>query len=342
MNFAETKQLLQQYYNLTSESFPQQRDKSKWKPENNFGFLLGILAFGMDTHITQLHSLLQNNQFKDQEQSFIDSMFDCYIRPFHKSYNTDSESCHTPSTVSSRTPSRSNSTEDLDYMPDGKELVHKDLKKAVVRRDGVCLFCWDKLECEGAHIIAQKNIPMAYNESSLLQRAGLIQKHQVQNGLLLCNKCHSQFDKLKRYVDVENDKLVVKVVNETNDTKSDKHRDWKRTIRDLKIARTGREEDWIDIDNRKAVETNGEMALYFIHNNATKLPNRNALEFHKAACLIWRIAGGAEPDEEYCSDDEQGPVNTAALRKRFKLPLQDSSSTLNPDNNSETHLNQVA
>ena len=341
MNFAETKQLLQQYYNLTSESFPQQRDKSKWKPENNFGFLLGILAFGMDTHITQLHSLLQNNQFKDQEQSFIDSMFDCYIRPFHKSYNTDSESCHTPSTVSSRTPSRSNSTEDLDYMPDGKELVHKDLKKAVVRRDGVCLFCWDKLECEGAHIIAQKNIPMAYNESSLLQRAGLIQKHQVQNGLLLCNKCHSQFDKLKRYVDVENEKLVVKVVNETNDTKSEKHRDWEITFGKLKNDRLFMERYWSD--GRQAVEGNGEMALYFVQNNPTKLPNRQALEFHKAACLIWRMAGGAEPDEEYCSDDDEvAPVDTAALKRRFNIPAQDSSSTLNPENDSETHLSQVA
>jgi hypothetical protein len=74
----------------------------------------------------------------------------------------------------------------------------------------VCLFCWDKLQLQGAHIIAQKNISMAYDESSLLQRAGMTQKHQVQNGLLLCNKCHGEFDQLKRYVDVVDDKLVVK------------------------------------------------------------------------------------------------------------------------------------
>jgi hypothetical protein len=84
------------------------------------------------------------------------TMFDYYIRPFHKDYNTESE-CHTASAISSRTPSRSNSTEDLDYVP---ELVHKDLKKAALRRDGVCLFCWNKLECQGAHIITQKNTIM--------------------------------------------------------------------------------------------------------------------------------------------------------------------------------------
>ena len=38
------------------------------------------------------------------------------------------------------------------------------MKKAVLKRDEVCPFCWDKLECEGAHIIAQRNIPMEYDK----------------------------------------------------------------------------------------------------------------------------------------------------------------------------------
>ena len=149
----QTKLLLQQYYSIDSECIPQQREKSEWKPENNFGFLLGIIAYGMDTHITKLHSLLHNNKFKDREQSFIESMFDYYIRPFHKSYNADSESCYAPSTISSRTPSRSISTEDLDHVPEEKELLHKDLKKAVLKRDIVCLFCWNRKPLKGYHII---------------------------------------------------------------------------------------------------------------------------------------------------------------------------------------------
>jgi glutamate synthase (NADPH/NADH) large chain len=92
-----------------------------------------------------------------------------------------------------------------------------------------------------------------------------------------------------------------------------------------KIVRKGREEDWTDIDNRKAVESNDEMALYFVL--PTRLPNRKALEFHKTACLIWRMAGGAEPDEEYCSDDDDlALVDTAALKRRFKV--QGSAGTL--------------
>ena len=243
-------------------------------------------------------------------------MFDYYIRPFHKSYNPDSGSCYTTSTVSSRT----GSTEDFDYVPEEKELFHKDLKEAMVKRNFVCLFCWDELYCEGAHIIAQKNVPMAYDESSLLQRAGLTQMHQVQNGLLLCHQCHNQFDNLRQYVDFFDDQLVAKIINETNDTTRDKHRKWIRTIRELKGVRMVREENWIDIDDRQAVERNGEMALYFAQNNPTKLPSRQALEFHKAACIIWKMAGGAETDEEYCTEDEDlVPVDTAALKRRFNI-----------------------
>ena len=327
MDSSQTKQLLQQYYKINTDDIPQQREKSKWKPENNFGFLLGIIAYGTDNHRTELHRLLLNNQFKDQGQSFIDSKFDCYIRPFHKSHNNDSESCH--STVSSRRPSRSNSAEDLDFLLDEKKVDHKDLKKAVAKRDVVCLFCWNKLECEGAHIIAQKNIQMPYDQVSLLQRAGLTHRHQVQNGLLLCQICHSQFDKLKRFVDFIDDKFVVKVVNETNDTTSDKHREWLDANHRIKFVREGElrlQSNLACKDGRQAVY-NGEMALYFIQDNQTILPNRSALEFHKTACLIWRMAGGAEPDEEYCSDDDLvPPVDTAALKRRFRV--QDSNETL--------------
>jgi hypothetical protein len=252
-------------------------------------------------------------------------MFDWYIMPFHKSYNENS--CHTPSKVSSRSNSRPSSAkqeEDQDYQP--KELKHKDLKDAVEKRDGVCLFCWDKLECEGAHIIAQKNIQIAYDERNILTRAGLFDKHLVQNGLLLCNKCHSQFDKLKRYVDVVDDKLVVKVVNETDD---EANLDWRSSILTTQSIRTTQKTFYWSNDNRQAVETNGEMALYFINTDPNLLPNRKALEFHKTACFIWRMAGGAECDNDYCSDDEEdlGKVDTAALKRRFNI--QDSSDTLN-------------
>ena len=134
-------------------------------------------------------------------------MFARYILPFHKDYS-DASSCHTP--VSSKPPSRSSSAEDLDHVLEERELTHKDLKKTIEKRDGVCLFCWNRKPLKGCHIIAQR---MAYDEPSLQLRAGLIQKHQIENGLLLCGNCYDEFDQLQRYVDVVDDKLVVKVVN---------------------------------------------------------------------------------------------------------------------------------
>jgi hypothetical protein len=192
----------------------------------------------------------------------------------------------------------------LDYVPEERELTHKNLKKAIEKRDGVCLFCWGNKQLEAAHIIAQKNIPMTYDEPSLLLRAGLTQKHQVQNGLLLCGNCHGEFDQLQLYVDVVDDKLVVRVVNHSVLGNDDKHKEWERLNGALRVSRSFWQSDWTDIDNRQCVEPNGEMALYFVLNNPTRLPNRDALEFHKAACLIWRMAGGAESEDEHCPDDD--------------------------------------
>ena len=190
-------QLLDSYYQIHTSDLPTQRTKSQWQAENKRGFFLGIIQEGEDSHIIRLHHLLATNQLTQQQEfsttsqladpqhprTFIDDMFAHYILPLHKDYS-DTSTCHTP--LSSNPPSRSNSAEDLDYVLEERELTHKDLKKAVEKRDGVCLFCWDKLSLDGAHIIAQKNIPFTYTEPSLLERVGMTQKHQIQNGLLLC------------------------------------------------------------------------------------------------------------------------------------------------------------
>ncbi|KAJ3268114.1 hypothetical protein HDV01_003392 [Terramyces sp. JEL0728] len=64
-------------------------------------------------------------------------------------------------------------------------------------------------------------------------------------------------------------------------------------------------------------------------NDATIQPNRAALAFHKTLCLIYRMAGGAEMQDEECwDDDELGPVNTAELKQRFNI--NDSADTLYP------------
>jgi len=320
---ADAIRLLKEFYPDCAEGIPPQRQKSQWLAENKLGFFMGLINYGIDTHINELLQLLQTGRFQEQqlfkEQTFIDRMFEWYILPFHKNYNENS--C---SSRSNSRPSSAAKEEQQEYQP--KELSHKDLKEAVEKRDGVCLFCWDMLECEGAHIIAQKNF-VTFDEPNILMRAGLSHKHLVQNGLLLCIKCHSQFDKLKRYVDVVEDKLVVKVVNETDDEIK-----WLCGVERIKNFREVHlrvKSNMARKDGRQAAETNGEIGLYFINNDVQKQPNRKALEYHKTACLIWRMAGGAESDYEFCSDDDEdlGKVDTAALKRRFNI--QDSSDTLN-------------
>jgi hypothetical protein len=329
-----TKQLLKEFYQLNNEDIPNKRERSRWLKENKFGFFLGIIQSGQDFLVSELYNLLQTGDFKVNEKEVIDKMYSFHIEEF-KQHNGSGSSCHTPSAATSPSVSRSNSVEDLDddYIPEEseKKLEHVDLKKAVRKRDGVCLFCWDKTQCEAAHIFGQKGVNLAYDEPSLFQRSGLKQKHQVQNGLLLCVKCHREFDALKRYVDVVEDKFVVKVVNysSNNDTASEEHKDWQTAVRIVRAVRAVNEENWTQIDGRKAVEANGEMALYFVQSNPSLMPDRKALEFHKTACLIWRMAGGAEPEEESCPDYDDDYPTVDYRRKEILKWMEDSNTTLN-------------
>jgi hypothetical protein len=322
----EAINLLRIFYSISGNVLPAQRPIEKWEAENKLGFFLGIIQYGTDAHLKTLLELLRSEKFEeeqqfsdpyDDKQTFITEMFDFYILPFHRGYSTSC--CYTGSESSGPNSSPGNGQ---DYV----DLSHGNLKNALLARDKACLFCWDEEELHGSHIISQKSITIV-NEKQILQNSGLKQKHEVQNGLLLCASCHPRFDKLKRYVDVVDDNLVLKVVNETNDENNVNYR---KATKGLKGSRR----DLLEFfsDNRQAIESNGEMALYFVDNNSHELPNRKALAFHKTACLIWKMAGGAEPDEEYCSDDDDDcePVDTAALKRRFKI--QGSAETLSDFN----------
>ncbi|KAK5664614.1 hypothetical protein QVD99_006296 [Batrachochytrium dendrobatidis] len=140
-----TTQLLNEYYQISTQAIPTQRVKSEWQDDNKRGFFLGIIQEGETSHITRLHNLLTANQFAEQQEfstkiqladpkhhcTFIDDMFGYYILPFHKDYN-DSSSWHTP--VSSNPTSRTNSADDLDYAAKVSEIQHKYLKNAVEKR----------------------------------------------------------------------------------------------------------------------------------------------------------------------------------------------------------------
>ncbi|KAK5669149.1 hypothetical protein QVD99_003559 [Batrachochytrium dendrobatidis] len=123
-----TTQLLNEYYQISTQAIPTQRVKSEWQDDNKRGFFLGIIQEGETSHITRLHNLLTANQFAEQQE------FSTKIQladPKHHYYN-DSSSWHTP--VSSNPTSRTNSADDLDYAAKVSEIQHKYLKNAVEKR----------------------------------------------------------------------------------------------------------------------------------------------------------------------------------------------------------------
>lgn len=326
----ETRELLFQFYSLLDpEAIPQKRTKQLWEDENRFGFFRGILLEGCDEDVLKLKETLMNGNFineqyfskadqkmrPDFQPTLADVFFNLYIGHFHKDYKVES--------LASSQPSKSKEALDdqayIDATPNPT-----NFKKALMKRDGVCLFCWNNHQLQGAHIVSQKLKEFSYNESEILQRTGLSNVNQVQNGLLLCIMCHAEFDILQRYIDIENDSLIVKIVNKTNDPKD---LDWIEASENLKDNRYGKQKRIFP--DRQSVNSNDQMQIYFMSQNANDYPNQEALKFHKAACLIWKMAGGAEEEEEF-DDDESDfirPVSIQEKRLHFTKWL-DSTLTL--------------
>jgi hypothetical protein len=341
-----TTQRLAAFYELDAlpQVLPTQRRKGAWKAENKFGFFSGVLQYGLESHTTQLGLLLQGSRFKEQQlftsplhrkllgekyiPTFIDEMFDFYILPFHKSpagssSNSSAETSQGSTPVSSYNPSEENIAGSL---WNGVWSASR-FKRALSARDQVCLFCWENRHLVGAHIIAQKgNNPVAFDEASILHRAGLSQRHQVANGLLLCKICHGDFDTLLKYVDIQRDRLVVKVVNYSTDESNEY---WKLRTNQVKMLRQINQAFFVG-PSKSEEDYSGDLALYFHTPNQESLPSRKALEFHKEACLIWRLAGGSELEDLECGSDDEEGVPTPFHAKRIQT-WRDSSATLDTE-----------
>jgi hypothetical protein len=337
--------LLAEFYETDAalQTLPAKRQNEHWKADNKFGFFCGVLQYGLEAHTEQIFRLLQERTFAEQQvfttplqrysqrenftPTLLDEMFDFYISPFHRSQagssSNSAETSQGSTSMTSRNPSEENIAGSL-WNGDGSA---SRFKRALSARDQVCLFCWENRHLEGSHIIAQKgNNPVAFDEASILHRAGLSQKHQVANGLLLCKMCHSDFDTLKAYVEVAGDHLAVKVVNDSMDVSN---ATWKGDVFKLKSHRQTMQV--ISTDASRSVEDSaGEMALCFHTPNQESLPNRKALEFHKEACLIWRLAGGSELEDLECGSDDEEGVPTPFHAKRIQT-WRDSSATLDTE-----------
>ena len=71
------------------------------------------------------------------------------------------------------------------------------------------------------------------------------------------------------------------------------------------------------------------MALYFNQNDQELQPSRIALERHKTACLIWRMAGGAESEDEDYDDDGEDFVPVFSKPASIREWMESSDTLFN-------------
>ncbi|TPX47519.1 hypothetical protein CcCBS67573_g10250 [Chytriomyces confervae] len=96
-------------------------------------------------------------------------------------------------------------------------------------------------------------------------------------------------------------KLVVKVLNLTSDDSNGEYLMQMRTSQANEI-------DYHPNVGRRACNSDEEMGLYVVQTDPVLQPNHAALALHKTACLIWKMAGGANEDYDECcmQDDDEG------------------------------------
>jgi len=311
---------------------PEKKTRSQWGLPNQYWFLYGIITVIEEvfnssplhptrySHIQSISAVFErDNEDIDNEsiRSLIDDLYAFYVNPFKQNGS---------SRPSSRPSSNSSSSRPTSNVDSSHSDTQGTFVKAVAARDKYCSFCWTSEALQGAHIFrrALENLPRA-----LPEWCNINDLYQVQNGLLLCPGCHDGFDRLRLYVGIVDEDYFLKVVKFTNsiDIENEKFQAWLGKNTDIRQVRIGRKETFSPLFNDREVGTAAGFRLYF-QNTAptTSYPNPKALLFHKAACLIWKMAGGAEPATLHRWDDDEDVVVESGERLSDKLTRWDLGS----------------
>ncbi|KAI8839983.1 hypothetical protein BJ741DRAFT_647162 [Chytriomyces cf. hyalinus JEL632] len=172
--------------------------------------------------------------------------------------------------------------------------TYSNFTLAIELRDQVCLFCWNHQPVYAAQLIGQASSTTLI-VPNLLKHAGLDSLNCVQNV------------SVSRTIHVADGRLIAKVVKRTNDPND---RDYLRATISLANYRgfAMNHQPIAGTAGISAVDTNNELPVIILNNDMSKHPNHTALAFHKAACLIWNMAGGREGDDDDDLYDNGGGV----------------------------------
>ncbi|KAJ3230660.1 hypothetical protein HDU77_001252 [Chytriomyces hyalinus] len=296
-------------HQIASVAEPRKPTWSKFGKLNKFGFLYGILMHTpdkewQDNYIRGFYWTFGSNRLKEnaEEEQCLSLLYARFIQPFTQhdtsgSSNASSQGSSGSTPLGSSTPITLNATDP----------THSNFSTALRKRDVVCLICWDYEVTDAAHLIAQESsFPLVID--TLLERAGMHSVFQVQNGVLLCATCHRLFDALKQYIDVVDGRLFAKIVNTTNNPND------KDYLRDLERLNAYRAIHKKYQHHAAIADLGSEMPVYIPLDDVTTHPNHTALAFHKAACLIWRVAGArAVNDDDWLDDSDEEVENRLAM-----------------------------
>ncbi|KAJ3221010.1 hypothetical protein HDU81_010970 [Chytriomyces hyalinus] len=269
----------------------------------------------------------------DEETYCLDFLFSQFIEPFKQEdrcvrWSSSMAPSRCGSNSGSSTPEESRTALELN----AENPTHSSFEVALHERDKVCWFCWGPMALDTTLLI-----PRAPSTSTLLNRgylallnrAGLVSEYQVQNGVLLCISCHQEFECLRRYFDVVDGHLVAKIVNMTNDPED---RDHTRQVIRIQRHRKIIIEIMDECGDRTIVNGNNDLPLYFVNNDTSRHPNHIALAFHKAACLIWKMAGALDDLDSDYWDDDTGTTDgvLATVAKRLKRLVAEEDEVPSP------------
>ena len=339
---------------LPDELKPQQRSYHAFEPENKCGALLGLLRHAPDeqdrqlirdiverntgttaTYVTRQRAKDSLNNEDDKTKAneakklellqVLEKLLDKYVGPFYRNYRIPSSRQPSAESISSSSSSveqskRVAALKDADKISKDSSISSKQKRfsRQVGDRDKCCCFCWRETSLEAAHIVAQKNIHMEHDTDSILIRSELESLYDVRNGICLCKNCHDDFDQLVAYIETGSEPWHVEYIDRGT------------CIAEENYARAVSGRNICAKRLKRKPLINDVLYLDFGNDDSTK-PSQIALQFHKTACLIWKMAGGADKpieddlddvdDGEWEEDLKQVPYDTGNLERADRMNM---------------------
>ncbi|KAJ3116051.1 hypothetical protein HDU96_010517 [Phlyctochytrium bullatum] len=264
------------------EATPEVLEYFEWKDLNHSRFFQQVLQL-FPHHSPVVMEFLE--KYPEQMKRLQDVFHDRHVHPFAKwsLRKANLELIAFPRHGRFACPQHEQGFNDGDTM-EIPEIPRKTFISSLKARDGAkCLICRYPRNLYGRRIIARKQGRLQPQSYMLLVSCGIRDMDDPSNGLQLCGNCAEDFVRLSLYLEVR-----------VNDQQQQTYH--------AGVAALSANEELIlmkevgalrGIDAHASIDSARlDMQLSFKANR--DLPNPNALAFHRASCMMWKMSGGTE------------------------------------------------